>query len=678
MLTDVADLEQLLAQYESGRVLVGPLLNLQINASYCYFHLAGNGSKVYESIGLGFIENETHAQKQRAEIIKKLKLRFAEVTLFDDYTEMARAVHAQWATEETTRVLAAAERATKAESSPGPRTTYHKPINEVGDAHPSNSDKSERLRAGEFPEHHQSAPLADQAGRDGRFISEEHSSIAPNQGGQLAAEPATASEGTKKAGQENPKSRSHENDSASENCFHQLAGALFDDSPDEPNRAVEATAFMTELQGVTWRSLNEESAKTAYRPNEIGGGQSKDHNGAIGNRVRLPFANAAARDEVGSMGLPPAATLPLLANECGEAPGKQKCRDLGLTHDDIASAILKLASPAQPAISTSPAVEPSRKLPESPEILPIDSVESGSESVPVVLVRPIRGWSTVLRRSAMVPATVFLCTFAPQGTREKQAVDNALMVAVSNVPSKSAAAVPLPVSQPAYASGSAQKTDAAVGKIHTPAASSNVNLSEAEKIAKLVNRGMESLKRGDLEAARLSLQRAAEAIPNPAALPAQIQPSKPTIPEAAKLRRPQDRYSSPINSLAGASRETQAASVEARVESSSAQKIPAQEDSIIRHLDPNEMAVLLRRGMDFLKSGDVASARVTLRRAAEAGNAEAALALGSAYDPSVLRQLGATTIAADIVQAREWYEKASRFGSAAAAQRLATLALPAP
>jgi TPR repeat protein len=80
--------------------------------------------------------------------------------------------------------------------------------------------------------------------------------------------------------------------------------------------------------------------------------------------------------------------------------------------------------------------------------------------------------------------------------------------------------------------------------------------------------------------------------------------------------------------------------------------------------------------MDFLKSGDFASARVTLRRAAEDGNAEAALALGTTYDPSVLRQLGAVGIAADVAEAREWYEKAVKFGSAAAAQGLARLAQP--
>ena len=51
------------------------------------------------------------------------------------------------------------------------------------------------------------------------------------------------------------------------------------------------------------------------------------------------------------------------------------------------------------------------------------------------------------------------------------------------------------------------------------------------------------------------------------------------------------------------------------------------------------MAALLARGRAFLSTGDVAAARLVLRRAANAGNAQAALALGSSYDPNVLKRL---------------------------------------
>ena len=71
--------------------------------------------------------------------------------------------------------------------------------------------------------------------------------------------------------------------------------------------------------------------------------------------------------------------------------------------------------------------------------------------------------------------------------------------------------------------------------------------------------------------------------------------------------------------------------------------------------------------------GDLAAARLVLRRAADANDAEAALALGATYDPLVLRALKVYGFKADPVMARVWYEKASELGSAAAPQRLEML-----
>jgi Sel1 repeat len=93
-----------------------------------------------------------------------------------------------------------------------------------------------------------------------------------------------------------------------------------------------------------------------------------------------------------------------------------------------------------------------------------------------------------------------------------------------------------------------------------------------------------------------------------------------------------------------------------------------------RHLDAEEIATLVNRGTDYLKTGDVASARLLLRRAAEAGSASAALTLGTTFDPLVIQQLGAFGVVPDVAQARQWYEKAAELGSEAASQRLAKLA----
>lgn len=87
-------------------------------------------------------------------------------------------------------------------------------------------------------------------------------------------------------------------------------------------------------------------------------------------------------------------------------------------------------------------------------------------------------------------------------------------------------------------------------------------------------------------------------------------------------------------------------------------------------LQPDELALLLRRGQDMLKLGDISGARLVLRRAAEAGSSDAALMLASTFDPIVLRELGVLGFAADLGQALSWYEKASALGSGEAKRRL--------
>jgi hypothetical protein len=87
-----------------------------------------------------------------------------------------------------------------------------------------------------------------------------------------------------------------------------------------------------------------------------------------------------------------------------------------------------------------------------------------------------------------------------------------------------------------------------------------------------------------------------------------------------------------------------------------------------------ELAVLVQRGKDLIATGDLAAARVSLRRAAEANDAEAALALGTTYDPIVFLQLKVYGLKPDAAMARSWYEKAAELGSSAAPGRLKTLA----
>ena len=99
---------------------------------------------------------------------------------------------------------------------------------------------------------------------------------------------------------------------------------------------------------------------------------------------------------------------------------------------------------------------------------------------------------------------------------------------------------------------------------------------------------------------------------------------------------------------------------------------PAPPVSAVHHLDPDEIVASLKRADTLIASGDIAAARLVLRRAAEAGDAQAAVMLAGTYDPAILNKLGVHGIVPDVAMARSWYEKAKKFGSAEAPQRLET------
>ena len=97
-------------------------------------------------------------------------------------------------------------------------------------------------------------------------------------------------------------------------------------------------------------------------------------------------------------------------------------------------------------------------------------------------------------------------------------------------------------------------------------------------------------------------------------------------------------------------------------------------DSSQRQLSEAEIAVMMKRGIEYMANGNIGAARLMFQPVAEAGEAMAAFALAETYDPSVLEKLGATGgIRSDVALAQRWYEKAKDLGSAVAPERLLTL-----
>jgi hypothetical protein len=103
-----------------------------------------------------------------------------------------------------------------------------------------------------------------------------------------------------------------------------------------------------------------------------------------------------------------------------------------------------------------------------------------------------------------------------------------------------------------------------------------------------------------------------------------------------------------------------------------AQAAPASKGT--RVLDPEEIKFFMKQGEQFVAAGDVVTARIVFQRAAEAGDANAAMALGATYDPTVLAKLGVVGMSADVEKARSWYQTAEKLGSPEARRRLDVLA----
>jgi hypothetical protein len=94
---------------------------------------------------------------------------------------------------------------------------------------------------------------------------------------------------------------------------------------------------------------------------------------------------------------------------------------------------------------------------------------------------------------------------------------------------------------------------------------------------------------------------------------------------------------------------------------------------VTRPDESGRIADLITHGQKMIDVGYLPGARGYFQRAAEAGSAEAAYALGTTYDPSFIKESGVQGIKGDVAEARAWYERARELGSQAAREKLEEL-----
>ena len=100
---------------------------------------------------------------------------------------------------------------------------------------------------------------------------------------------------------------------------------------------------------------------------------------------------------------------------------------------------------------------------------------------------------------------------------------------------------------------------------------------------------------------------------------------------------------------------------------------PARQNQPVAPFSGAEIAGLLARGDWLFATGDVASARLLFERAADAGEAQAALRLGETFDPVYLDDAHLPGLLGDPDAAVFWYRRARDLGATGVASRLKTL-----
>jgi hypothetical protein len=537
MITDLVDLEPLVGQYDPGPIFVGPLLSHSKSSRFHYFYIAGNGNKVYETIELGFVDVESTAQTQRADLVVKLESRFTKVLTFGSLPEMAQAVHARWPNVETARFLAFAELEAKFE----PAKVVDEAATEA--IVPAKSVNDNLTYA---------PPWA----RDQR----QHSGLSK-------ADIASA-------------------------MLKLKSPAELGDAQRLPVGGDRSSASIIMRRCAVFAAVTLTSAVIAW---EI-----------------VPLSTPHVADKTAPAAVPAPSTSVSPNNDASQA---EAALPLSVPNQHV-----KINEPAPRAAPATVPPSPPSQTPVSPN----NDASQAEAAVPLSVPNQHAKINEAAPRAT--PATV------------PPSPPSQISVSPNTNPSQAEAAV-----RPSVPNQHA--------KINEPvpqAESATVPPSPPSQISVSRNKDPSQAEAGAPPSVPNRLTKTDEPAP----------PAEPTSTARVPPSQP-----SQVTSV-----QTGAAPI------SGPQRPPAQVGGTATHLDAEEIATLVNRGADYIKSGDLASARLLLRRAAEAGSASAALMLGTTYDPLSIQQLGAIGVVPDVAQARQWYEKAAALGSEAASERLAKLA----
>jgi TPR repeat protein len=90
----------------------------------------------------------------------------------------------------------------------------------------------------------------------------------------------------------------------------------------------------------------------------------------------------------------------------------------------------------------------------------------------------------------------------------------------------------------------------------------------------------------------------------------------------------------------------------------------------VQSLNGDVASNLMKRGQDFLGTGDITAARILFKRLADAGIADGAFAMAQTYDPRYLTEHKVIGVVGDESKARVFYQQAAQLGSVEAAHML--------